>query len=146
MSPVTTTIEIARPPDEVFAYVTDPLLFTEWQNDVVAVRWGEGRTHALGARLTTVRRIGGVERSMTQEITEFDPPRRWAARGIDGPVRPVATILVEPVADGGGSRVTFGLDFDAHGIGVPLIALVRRQARKAAPVSYQNAKRRLEAG
>jgi hypothetical protein len=35
-------------------------------------------------------------------------------------------------------------DFEGHGLGVPLVPLVRRQAEKAAPVSYENLKRLLE--
>jgi uncharacterized protein YndB with AHSA1/START domain len=31
MAPLVSTIEIARPQDEVFAYVTDPTTFVEWQ-------------------------------------------------------------------------------------------------------------------
>jgi uncharacterized protein YndB with AHSA1/START domain len=138
MSPIVSTIEIARPPDEVFAYVTDPHHFAEWQPDVVQVSVAE-------RRFTTTRRIGGTERSMTQEITETSPPRTWAARGVDGPIRPHATVTVEPLDDGARSRITFTLDFEGHGIGVPLLPLVRRQAAKGAPVSYANLKRRLEA-
>jgi hypothetical protein len=82
---------------------------------------------------------------MTQQITHNDPPYRWGARGIDGPVRPHATITVEPLDDGARSRVTFTLDFEGHGLGVPLIPLVRRQARAGAPVSYRNLQRILEA-
>jgi hypothetical protein len=46
---------------------------------------------------TTTRRISGAERTMTQEITELDAPTTWAARGIDGPIRPHATVTVEPL-------------------------------------------------
>ena len=135
-----TTIEIDRPPAEVFGYATDPERFAEWQADVVSAhRQG-------GNRFTTVRRIGGTERTMVQEITEQDPPHRWAARAVAGPIRPGAAITVEPIGDGSRSRVTFELDFSAHGIGVPLLPLVRRQAAKAAPVSYRRLKQLLEAG
>ena len=82
---------------------------------------------------------------MTQEITHNEPPYRWGAQGIDGPVRPHATITIEPLEGGARSRVTFTLDFEGHGLGVPLIALVRRQARAGAPVSYRNLQRILEA-
>jgi uncharacterized protein YndB with AHSA1/START domain len=37
MAPIVSHIEIARPPDEVFAYVTDPSRFHEWQHDVMRV-------------------------------------------------------------------------------------------------------------
>ena len=146
MAPMVSGIEIARPPDEVFAYVTDPSRFGEWQRDVVAVRHERGRPGRVGSRFTTTRRVGGAERTMTQEVTEAAAPRRWAVRAVDGPIRPNATVTVEPLSDGAGSRVTFSLDFEGHGIGRPLLPAVRRQATRAAPSSYRNLKRRLEGG
>jgi uncharacterized protein YndB with AHSA1/START domain len=41
MAPLVSTIEIARPPEEVFAYATNPTRFAEWQNDVVRVRFDD---------------------------------------------------------------------------------------------------------
>jgi uncharacterized protein YndB with AHSA1/START domain len=38
MPPIESSFEVARPPDEVFAYVADPSRFPEWQDDVVPVR------------------------------------------------------------------------------------------------------------
>jgi|SRR5215211_1494270 len=146
MAPMVSSIEIARPPEEVFAYVTDPSRFGAWQRDVVAVRHESGRPGEVGSRFTTTRRIGGSERTMTQEVTESSAPRRWAARAVDGPVRPNATVTVEPLGDGGGSRVTFSLDFEGHGVGRALLPMIRRQARRAAPVSYRALKALLERG
>ena len=146
MAPMVSSIEIARPPGEVFAYVTDPSRFGEWQRDVVAVRHERGRPGEVGSRFTTTRRIGGRRRSMTQEVTEASAPRRWAARAVGGPVRPNATVAVDPLGDGAGSRVTFSLDFEGHGIGRTLLPVIRRQARRAAPVSYRALKVLLERG
>jgi uncharacterized protein YndB with AHSA1/START domain len=131
MAPLVSSIEVARPPEEVFSYVTDPTRFSEWQRDVVRVRMVDER------RFTTTRWIGRTERTLTQEITEFNPPRSWAARGIDGPIRPSASVTVEPLDGGLRSRVTFTLDFEGHGIGKPLLPLVRRQAERGAPQSYR---------
>jgi uncharacterized protein YndB with AHSA1/START domain len=146
MNPIVSSIEIGRPPEEVFAYATDPARFTEWQADVVGVRVEGDGPAGVGSRFTTTRRIGGAERTMTQEITEHRPPRRWAAAGVDGPVRPSASVTVEPLGDGARSRVTFALDFEGHGIGRPLLPVVRRQALKLTPASYRKLKQRLEAG
>jgi uncharacterized protein YndB with AHSA1/START domain len=144
MAPLVSTIEIACPPERVFSYVTDPTRFPEWQEDVVSVRVEDGRPLAVGMRFTTTRRVGGVDRAMTQEVTELQAPRRWTVRGVDGPIRPEAGVTIEPLGDGTRSRVTFMLDFQAHGVGVPLLLLVRRQARKEAPKSYQNLRELLE--
>jgi uncharacterized protein YndB with AHSA1/START domain len=147
MPPMVSRIEIARPPDEVFAYATDPSRFAEWQHDVVRVHLQEGRPPSVGSRFTTTRRIGGVEYGYTQEITELNPPRSWAVRGVDGPFRPSADITVEPLDGGTRSRVTFALDFQGRGIAKLLtLDVIRRITLKQAPRSYRNLKERLERG
>jgi uncharacterized protein YndB with AHSA1/START domain len=147
MPPIVSTFEVARPPDEVFAYVTDPSRFPQWQDDVVRVRMEGGRPPSVGTRFTTTRRIGRVEQTTTQEITELSPPRSWVCHGVDGPFRPSAGITVEPLGDGTRSRVTIALDFEGRGIGKLLpLDVIRRMAAKGAPRSYRNLKERLERG
>ena len=147
MPPIVSHIEIARPPDEVFAYVTDPSRFPEWQHDVVRVDIQGDGLPGVGSRFITTRRLGGAERTMTQEITELDPPRRWVVRGVDGPMRPNADLTVEPLDGGTRSRVTIALDFEGHGFGKLLpLDVIRRMAAKGGARSYQNLKERLEQG
>jgi uncharacterized protein YndB with AHSA1/START domain len=144
MPPIVSTIEIDAPPSDVFAYAADPLRFAEWQDDVVSVRMDQGDPLSVGSRFATTRRIGGVERTMTQEVCDVRPPTMWAARGVEGLIRPNATITIDPVDDASGCRVTFSLDFEGHGIGVALLPLVRRMTQRAAPRSYRKLKERLE--
>jgi uncharacterized protein YndB with AHSA1/START domain len=144
MAPIVSTIEIGRPPEDVFAYAADPAHFAEWQGDVVTARVDDGDPFTVGSRFATTRRIGGVARTMTQQVSEVRAPTTWAAKGIDGPIRPSATVTIEPLAGGARSRVTFALDFEGHGIGVALLPLVRRMTQRVAPRSYQKLKERLE--
>ena len=55
-----------------------------------------------------------------------------------------ARMATRPPAVGTRSRVTFGLDFAGHGLGVPLLPVVRRQAERLAPVSYRTLKQLME--
>lgn len=147
MPPIVSSLEIVRPPDEVYSYVTDPTRFAEWQHDVLRVRVEGDGLPEVGTKFTTIRRIGRVEQSTTQEITELRPPRSWAARGVDGPFRPNAEITIEPLGDGTRSLVTIALDFEGHGIGRLLpLDVIRRMTARAAPKSYRNLKDRLEQG
>jgi uncharacterized protein YndB with AHSA1/START domain len=139
-----TTIEINCPPSKAFRYLTDPTLFPEWQSDVVRVRMDSGAPSTVGATFTTVRMVGGAAREMRQRISECVTPIRWSSVGVSGPIRAAATIAIEPFDDGRKSRVTFTLDLKGQGMGVALLPLVRRQAEKAAPVSYRRAKANLE--
>lgn len=147
MPPIVSSFEIARPPDEVYSYVTDLSRFPQWQQDVVRVPIQGDDPPGLGTKFTTTRRIGRVEQTTTQEITKISPPRTWTARGVDGPFRPSAGITVEPLDDGTRSRVTIALDFEGHGVGKLLpLEVIRRMAAKGAPRSYRNLKERLERG
>jgi uncharacterized protein YndB with AHSA1/START domain len=146
MAPIVSTIDVARPAAEAFAYVIDPSTMSEWQRGCLSGRMDSAPTH-VGSRCTTVRRIGGREREVTTEITEYDPPHRWADRGITGPIRAIVAVTVQPLADTSQSRVTIELDFTGHGIGRLLVPLVvRRQAAGEMPGNMERLKQRLEGG
>lgn len=147
MALIVSSIDIARPPGEVFAYVSDPSRLAEWQESVVNAHTEGGGPPAVGSKAITTRRIGRRERTMTMEMTNIDPPTSWGVRGIDGPVRGIVNGTVEPLNDGGRSRVTIELDFEGHGLGKLLVPLVvRRQAQKEMPRNLRNLKGRLEGG
>jgi len=145
MAPIVHSVEIDRPPEDVFAYVTDPAHFKEWQEAVVtASRIDEGPMRQ-GSKLSLTRRVGKRDQKMTSELTEYSPPRTYAFRVLDGPVRAHGRGTFEPLADGQRTRFTFELDFDGHGIGKVLVPLfVRRAAANELPESHENLKRRLE--
>ena len=112
MAPIIDSVEIAKSPQEVFAYLDDLKRHGEWQGQIV----------------------------------EHDPPRKVSFRGIDGPVRPVGTVTVEPLDDGARSRVTLELDFEGHGVGKLLAPLARRDASQRVPEDQARLKERLEGG
>lgn len=144
MPPIISTIDIARAPEEVFAYVTDPATMNEWQRGVTSGRMDRAPT-VVGARCLTTRKIGGATREVVAEITEYDPPRRWADRGIAGPIRAKVSVTVDPLGEGAQSRVTIELDFEGHGMGKVLVPLlVRRQATRDMPTTMLRLKQRLE--
>jgi len=138
------SIEVERPADEVFTYATDPSRFSEWQQGVVGGSMDSKGAPAVGDHCRMTRRIGGSERVSTSELIRFEPPRAWAVRGIDGPIRAQVDLSVEPLADRR-SRLTIVVDFEGHGIGKLLVPLVvRRQARAEMPGNLARLKERIE--
>ncbi len=145
MEPVVNSIDIARRPEEVFAYVTDPSRLPEWQESIVSADGESPPT--VGSRVVVTRRIGRMEKAATSEMTELNPPRTWAVRGIDGALRGNVKGTVEPLDEGARSRVTIVLGFESHGIGrllLPLALVARRQAHSEMPRNMQLLKQRLE--
>lgn len=144
VAPIISTTEVSRAAEEAFAYVIDPSTMAKWQQGVLS-GYLDTPTTQVGSRCTTVRKIGGREREVVTEITQYEPPRRWADRGIDGPIRAKVSVTVEPLPDGPRSRITIELDFTGHGIGKLLVPLVvRRQAAKEMPGNMRRLKGRLE--
>ncbi len=91
------------------------------------------------------RKMGKRAQEMTSELTEWDAPRSYAFRVLDGPVRALGNGRFEAVGDGQRTRFSFELDFEGHGIGKILIPLVvRRQAQKELIQSHAKLKARLE--
>ena len=139
-------IEIARRPEEVFAYLDQLERHGEWQEEIVSSKLDTEGPTRVGSRATDTRRMPGGPREISYEIVEHDPPRKTSFRGLEGPVRAVGTVTVEPLDDGARSRVKLEFDLEGHGIGKLLAPLARRQARKQIPNNQLQLKERLESG
>ncbi|MFL5824296.1 MAG: SRPBCC family protein [Solirubrobacteraceae bacterium] len=140
------TVEIARSPADVFAYLDQLDRHGEWQPAIQEVtKVSEGPT-GVGTKATERRKLPGGEREMTYEITEHDPPRRTAFRGLDGPVRPVGVVTVEPLDGGARSSVTIQFSLEGHGIGKLIAPFARMDAKRTITKDQELLKERLEAG
>ena len=145
MSAIVTSTDVDRSADEVFAYATDPTRFVEWQGGVSGghMESTDGGPE-VGDVCVTTRRIGGSERAAASRLVTVDPPRAWAVRGTDGPIRALVDLTVVPLSEER-SRLTISVDFNGHGIGRILVPLlVRREARKEMPANLAKLKARLE--
>src|SRR5262249_8360075 len=73
---ISSTIEIGRRPDEVFAYVAELDRLSEWQDAIVSVRKEPAGPTRVGTRAIELRRTPVGAREIVSEIVEYDPPRR----------------------------------------------------------------------
>jgi uncharacterized membrane protein len=143
---IKSSIEIDRPPEQVFAYLDELDKHSEWQDGLISSRIVTEGPVGVGTRVADTRQVPGGPREMTYEITEHDPPRKSAWRGLDGPVRPSGSVVVEPIDDGTRSRISLELDLQGHGIGVLFAPFARMQARKQVPQDQAKLKEILERG
>jgi uncharacterized protein YndB with AHSA1/START domain len=106
------SITVARPIEEVFAFLADAENDPRWRGAVLDIARVEGE--GVGARYRQgVKGPMGRRVPADFEITEYAPPRAIGFRGTAGPVRPEGRYELEPVD--GGTRVRFSLAFQPRG-------------------------------
>lgn len=144
MAAIVSTVEVDCPAEDVFAYATDPTRFPEWHQGVVSGHMESSGPPTVGAKCHTTRRIGGTQRPSVSQVTHIDAPRTWGVRGIDGPIRAIVEVSVEPLS-ATRSLLTISVDFTGHGLGKILVPLMaRREAVKEMPANLAALKRRVE--
>lgn len=145
MAPITGSIEISRPPQDVFDYVGDLSKHPEWQTGLLSVELVTDGPTKLGSRAKETRHVPGSNQTYEYEITKWDPPRVAAFKVMTGPVRPEGTIRFTSLDDGTRTRVDFEMEFHGHGLGKVLVPLAAHDARKHVPGDLQALKERVEA-
>ena len=144
MASIATSVEIARSPEDVFAYITDVPRHPEWQEGLVSAAVETEGPVRVGSRVVHRRKLGFTTVKATSEITAFNPPEVVSFRGLDGPIRAEGSQLVERVGEG--SRVSFEMEMRGHGLGALMLPMARKQAARQVEASHQKLKRILESG
>jgi uncharacterized membrane protein len=144
MAPITGSIEISRPPQAVFDYVNDLSRHTEWQAGLLEVKVESDGPTRSGSTAQETRKVPIGKQTYHYVITDFDPPKVVGFRVTTGPVRPEGKITLTPLDDGSRTRADFEMEFKGHGLGVVLVPLATRDARKQVPGDLQSLKERVE--
>ena len=84
---IESTIDIDRPANDVYAFVTDSRNDPLWQTGVSSVVVQPSAPSASGTRITQRRRFLGVPFTLTWEVLEVSPGTQMTSRLLDGPFR-----------------------------------------------------------
>ena len=128
MSSIARSIVIDRPIDVVWEFVHDTAKDRLWQTSLVESEQLTDGPFGLGTRVREVRQFLGLRVELAWEVTEYEPTRTSAIRGVSGPVPLHGRYLLEP-ADGG-TRFTVSGELDAHGLfklAEPVFARITRR-------------------
>ena len=126
------TIEIARTPEEVFAYLTDASNLPDWQSGVKSATQRDGK-------IEESRSMFGREIHTTFEIAEHEEPRLFTLRALDSPVPFTVRHELEPA--GSGTRLTVTAEGDVPGFAAGLLA---KRAEKQIRKDFERLKEILE--
>ena len=77
---VDTTVDIGRPPEDVFAVLADIPNTPEWIAPVIAVRDFSGEPVGVGTTYTQVSKFLGKEFTIDIEVTTFEPDEKYGER------------------------------------------------------------------
>lgn len=134
------TIEVARPPGEVFAFLADLDNLARWQPTVREVEWepplGEG------SEFEETRELLGRRARSRLEVTAFEPGRELSIRIVEGPVPLTVRHLLEPTEDG--TRLTLDAEGEAGGLLRLAAPLAERAAARQATQDLERLKRLVE--
>jgi carbon monoxide dehydrogenase subunit G len=133
-------VEIARSPEEVFAFLTDVSNLPSWQSGVhSATLDGEPRA---GAHIHESRHMLGRELHTTLEIEEYEAPRLFSLRALDSPVP--FTVRHELERNGAGTRLAVSGEGDAGLLPGFAAGIMARRAEKQFRKDFERLKRLLE--
>jgi uncharacterized membrane protein len=98
------SIEIKRPPEEVFAFFDDRRNDNRWMETVVSSEWiDEGESTALGRRGRMVMYAPRLT-EFEDEVTEYEPARGVGHRSVSKSMTIFTACYADPVP--GGTRAT----------------------------------------
>ena len=137
-------VEIDRPLEEVFSYVTNPENLPEWSNLVLEVRMETEGDLQQGDRFTTVAKFLGRRFETPFEVTEHEPHRRHSDRSKGGPFEQVYTYALEEIGEGR-TRLTYVAEGEPGGFFRLAGPLLERAGKRQFRADLHSLKDMLEA-
>ena len=137
------SITIGRTIEDVFAVLTDVTLTGRWYPADVTEWWVTPPPHGIGSVRRARVRVLGRATENDAVVTEYDPPRRAALKGLSSSVPFEATLSFEP-ADGG-TTVAVVTVFQLRGVMRVIGPLFVKRYERGWERGLANAKRMMEA-
>lgn len=111
MPTIEESVIIARPPEDVFDFISNSANVAVWDSSIAsAEQIGDG-PFGVGTRTRGTSKIMGRHFDWTVEATEYEPPTRLVSTSVEGRMTFTVTNIVEAVD--GGSRFTYRIDAES---------------------------------
>lgn len=108
------SVTILRPPEDVFAVLTDVTLTGRWYPAEVEEWWTTQPPHGVGSKRRARVSVLGRAAENDAVVTEYDPPRRAALKGLSPSAPFEVSFAFDPID--GGTRVTVDSIFHLRGV------------------------------
>jgi uncharacterized membrane protein len=143
MVKVETSVVINRPIGEVFEFVVNPESGPQWESWLLEARKTSRGPMGVGATWQEVRQFLGRRIESTNEVTEYEPNKRFWFKSASGPFPVEGGYTFEPIE--GGTRVTVTGQGDTGGFFKLADPIVARMVKRQIEADSANLKEFLEA-
>lgn len=133
---VTSSIEVARPADEVFAFIADAENNPRWQGGMRSCRWVTAAPIRVGSTYTQQARFLGRDIDSTFEVTDLQPGRSITIRTIESTFPIQVTRSAEPTGDNR-ARVSAVVEGDPAGVFRIATPLLRWMVQRSVRADYR---------
>ena len=141
---VVTGVEIDRPSDEVFAFISNFENNPKWQSGQLEARFSSEGPLRVGSTYDQVAKFLGRRIESSFEVLEYEQNRRVKASSTSGSFPITFTRMVEP--RDGGAKVTAIIEGNASGFFKLAEPLLSRMVQRSVDSDYQTLKRVMERG
>jgi carbon monoxide dehydrogenase subunit G len=105
---------VDRPPQEVFAFLSNPLNLPKWQAMVGSIEQVTPGATAVGSKYNVHAEMLGRHLDGVMEITAFEPPAKFGFTNQAGPMQVTVTVTLKPA--GTGTKITLNAQGNPGGL------------------------------
>ncbi len=135
------SIRLARPVEQVFAFLADTGNLTTWQSNLIEIeQLTEGPLRA-GSHIREVRRMGQRQSENRAQVQVFEPNKHFALRSM---TQPQVTVSYWFEADNGGTRLKYKFVMLTSGFMRLLEPLIAGAIKKQSDQDFEKLKHILE--
>jgi uncharacterized protein YndB with AHSA1/START domain len=143
MARMEASVVINRPTDEVFAYVSDPGSWPQWEAGLLEAEQTSEGLVGVGTTFRGVNQFLGRRMEWTSEVMEYEPNKKIEQKLISGPMSMEQSLTFEPVE--GGTRLTLAGEWETGGFFKLAEPIVTRTGQRQLEGNLANLKDILEA-
>ena len=87
MARIEESVEIKRPIDQVFAYVTDVKNLSKWESAILEVEQTSSGQIGIGTTFKGANKVMGRRMPWTSKVTDYEPNKKWSETISSGSTR-----------------------------------------------------------
>ncbi len=141
-----TTEFINRPPQEVFAFLSDPANYAKYQANTISAEWTSAGAPDVGSTFKVLSKAPGGTTEVMMEVTIWAPPHRHGVQSIKIPFPFKSVVGVTTlVPKENGTQLTFHGEYVSIGIFQLVEVFLGKQIKQQDASNIRTMKQLLEA-